>query len=334
MKRLSLATLLISLLLLIATSRAFADAPAATRSAATRSAATQASRAFLWHITTADGKPAGSLVGSVHLATEDFYPLPDVFYSSFDAADRLVVEVDITKVDQGAMQQMVLKSGMYAPPDGLSKHVAKETMDALKAYGKFPAELTEQMKPWLLATMITMQEIQALGFDPNLGIDQHFLAKAAETKKKVVELETAEAQFKLLSGFDAKLQEKFLSGTLSDMKELKPTMDKVATAWTTGDAEMIEKELIEKSIERNPELKPVMVKLFDDRNAAMASKIDAMIKKGEKPFVVVGAGHLVGEKGLVKLLAKKGYKIEQATVAATVAPTTKPASSQPAGSGR
>lgn len=329
----NLLPLLIAILSLIsATSPIFADAPVTTRSATTPTT-TQATRAFLWHITTADGKPAGSLVGSVHLATDDFYPLPDVFYSSFDAADQLVVEIDITKVDPAEMQQMVLKAGMYTPPDGLSKHVSKETTAALKAYGKIPAAASEQMKPWLLATLITVQEIQALGFDPNLGIDQHFLKRAVEADKKVVELESAQAQFNLLSGFDDAMQEKFLAGALADMKDLKPTMEKVALAWTTGDAEMIEKELLEKSIERTPELKPVMAKLFDDRNVAMAEKIDAMIKEGDgakQPFVVVGAGHLVGEKGLVKLLSEKGYTLEQATAdATTINATTKPATHEP-----
>jgi uncharacterized protein YbaP (TraB family) len=35
------------------------------------------------------------------------------------------------------------------------------------------------------------------------------------------------------------------------------------------------------------------------------------LKGKETHFVVVGAGHLVGEKGIVNLMEKKGYKVEQ-----------------------
>jgi hypothetical protein len=51
--------------------------------------------------------------------------------------------------------------------------------------------------------------------------------------------------------------------------------------------------------------------IIDDRNTAMALKVEGFLKMKETYFVIVGAGHLVGEKGMVEILKKKGYPIEQ-----------------------
>lgn len=322
MTKTSLSIVLVALLsLAFLPCRVYADAPATTQAGQ--------SKAFLWHVKDAQGKNVATLVGSVHLATDDFYPLPDLFYDAFEKADALVVEVDMSKLDQNTFQASLLRKGMYQAPDALSKHVSKETLDAVNAYGKLPPVLTERMKPWLLATMVTMQELQEIGYKPELGIDQHFLAKAKDTGKKVLELESSKAQLDLLSGFDAKLQEQFLIGTLRDIKTLGSSMEVVDKAWLGGDAQTLDQELIQKSIERTPEIKPVMKKMFDDRNLAMSERIDRMIKNGGKPFVVVGAGHLVGEKGIIKLMGAQGYTLSQGTYTPAANATTAPASTSP-----
>jgi hypothetical protein len=51
--------------------------------------------------------------------------------------------------------------------------------------------------------------------------------------------------------------------------------------------------------------------MIDDRNDGMAKKIDGYLKTKDVHFVVAGAAHLMGEKGIVKLLEKAGYKVEQ-----------------------
>jgi hypothetical protein len=43
----------------------------------------------------------------------------------------------------------------------------------------------------------------------------------------------------------------------------------------------------------------------------MASKIEDFLRTKETYFVIVGAGHLVGEKGILQILKRKGYVVEQ-----------------------
>jgi uncharacterized protein len=51
--------------------------------------------------------------------------------------------------------------------------------------------------------------------------------------------------------------------------------------------------------------------LLDDRNPRMADFTEQCVKADEKCFVVVGAGHIVGAKGMAQLLKDRGYKVEQ-----------------------
>ena len=266
---------------------------------------------FLWKVTGKTGTTA-YLLGSIHVATPEFYPLPKEMDDAFNESDVLAVEVDITKVDQAAMQKLLLEKGMYPLGDSLAKHVSKETLKKFRDYCAakgLPAAAMEQFRPWALAVTVTMLEMQAIGYSAELGIDKHFLDKAGG--KKVVELETAAAQLDLLSGFADRAEAGFLESTLDSTKETMEMIRKLSAAWKAGDAKGLEELTITKPLKEHPELKPVFAKLFDERNAKMAQKVDGFLKGRQTHFVIVGAGHLIGDKGIVKLLEKKGYKVEQ-----------------------
>ena len=47
-------------------------------------------------------------------------------------------------------------------------------------------------------------------------------------------------------------------------------------------------------------------------NIGMADKIEGYLNNKGTYFVIVGALHIGGEQGLLDLLSKKGFKIEQA----------------------
>ena len=70
-------------------------------------------------------------------------------------------------------------------------------------------------------------------------------------------------------------------------------------------------ELITSSIRDYPQLKPLMTKLLDDRNTAMTAKIERFLQTPKTYFVAVGAGHLVGEQGILSQLRHKDFTVEQ-----------------------
>ncbi len=265
-------------------------------------------RLFLWRIQSA--KATAYLLGSIHVAKPAMYPLDARIETAFSNSNVLVVEADASPEKAMELAVKMMARAGYPPEDGLEKHVSKETFDALVARlskDGMPAAQVKMLKPWFLASMITLTELQKLGINPQNGLDLHFLSAAKG--KPIVELEGAEAQIDLLDGFTDKEQEEFLNYTLKDMDSLAKHVNEIIDAWSAGDAKKIENYLFD-SAKDSPEMRTLLVKLFDERNAKMAAKIEELLKSNKTYFIVVGAGHLVGKNGLLQLLGKN-HPVEQ-----------------------
>lgn len=281
---------------------------------------------FLWKATGDHG--TAYLVGTLHMVRGSFYPLPKEMETAFHQSDYLVLEIDLSKSDPSVMQKLVMSKGLYSGSETLSKHLTESSKKALSEYlakiGQ-PAQAFDKMRPWLAALMITKSELQKMGFQPELGIDQHFLHEARATEKKVKGLETEEFQIGLLAGFPSDLQDEMLRLTLFEVKELKTVAEEMMAKWRAGDDKGMDL-ILTRDVRKHPELMPVQEKMLYDRNIEMTAKIEEMLKTGDTYFIAVGSGHMVGDRGIVELLKKKGYKVEQVKVGqALPAPIKKPA---------
>src|SRR5436189_3272501 len=78
----------------------------------------QSGRAFMW-VAKSDTATV-YLLGSMHAAQKDLYPLDDRIENAFTKSDALVVEVDETELDLQAQLQLAAK-GTYPSGDQLDK---------------------------------------------------------------------------------------------------------------------------------------------------------------------------------------------------------------------
>jgi uncharacterized protein YbaP (TraB family) len=206
----------------------------------------------------------------------------------------------------------MINNAFYQDGSTLEKHVSKETYDmTVKKINELglPLEIFQNTKPWFVSLAVTIMDLQKLGLDPEHGIDKYFLKKA-ENKKKIVELESFEYQINLLNSFSDAEQELFLVSTFSDLEFLKREINEILKAWNTGDTRTME-SFVSKSLQDNPGMLPIYEKFIFERNKNMASKIEGYLKTKEHYFVVVGAAHLVGKDGIIEILKRKGYLVEQ-----------------------
>lgn len=239
------------------------------------------------------------------------YPLDKKIERAFGQSDILVVEANINDIKKGDIQKLV-GSAFYQGDDLLEKHVLAETFELLKKELEslgFPLEVVNKQKPWFLALTLASLETLKLGFDPNYGIDKYFLSKAKE-KKRILELESFDYQLRLFSQLSEKDQELLLLHTLKDIDVLKHELDKLVEAWTSGDTKGVESTLT-RGLAEDKRLAPIYERLIYERNGKMVSKIEDFLKAKETYFVIVGAGHLVGNQGIIEILKEKGYLLEQ-----------------------
>ena len=269
----------------------------------------QSQKSFLWKIQSEANTVY--VLGSLHFAKREIYPLRQEIENAFDQSDFLVVEANVNDIRKADVQKLV-ETALYPANDTLEKHLSAETYERVKkeiAGAGIPPELINKQKPWFLAMTLVALEIVKLGLDPNLGIDKYFLSKA-EGKKKILELESLDYQIDLLSGLSDKDQELFLLYTLKDLNIMEQELDKMIQAWTSGDTKAME-SLMTRSVSEDKRLSSIFEKLIYGRNKKMASKIESFLKTKETYFVIVGAGHLVGNQGIIELLKREGYRVEQ-----------------------
>jgi uncharacterized protein len=264
---------------------------------------------FLWKVQSKTNTVY--LLGSVHFMKKEIYPLNKQIEDAFQHSDVLVVEADINDVSRLDLQKM-LGSAFYFEGDSLEKHISPETLERVKKEFDelgMPSLLIATQKPWFLALTLTSLKLVQSGFDPAYGIDVHFL-NAASGKKKIKELESIDYQIDLLSGFSDSEQEAFLLYTLNDMNSFEKNIDILITAWQDGDVGAME-SVIGQGVKDDRAAASMYDKLIYARNRNMARKMEDFLKTNETYFVIVGAGHLVGEKGIVEILKKRGYQVRQ-----------------------
>jgi len=265
------------------------------------------SRAFAWKATRGQG--AVYLVGSVHMLTNDFYPLAPALDEAFKDSDILVEEADLNEMLSPTTQFSMLSKGMLPPGQTIDKVVSPATLALINQHagGALPLEALKQFKPWLLAMTLEALEWQSAGFDASLGLDKHFFDRAQTEGKTIQGLETTEFQISIFDGMSADQQDRFLAETLKGVDKEKAGVARLTGAWKAGDAATIER-LVMADVKSDP---IIYDRLLVSRNRTWLPKIEALFSRPRHAFIVVGAAHLVGPDGLVALLKARGYQVTQ-----------------------
>lgn len=267
-------------------------------------------KSFLWEV---DSKTAKVyLLGSVHVANEDLYPLAPVIENAYESSDTLVLEVYLTKDVEAEVAVKSAKLGIYPDGDSVDKHLSPEAWarysEFLQAEGK-PILAFARMKPWLASLALMVDALGKSGFAPDQGIDRHFQERAEKDKKPIKSLETVDDQLDTLANVDDATGELMLLEFLDDRGDIKTQMDEAFVAWKQGDAKAMESIMLQSMM--TPEYRPVFDKLFVERNHRMKAKLSEYLAGNGAYFVVVGSGHLVGEQGIVALLRRDQHQVEQ-----------------------
>jgi uncharacterized protein YbaP (TraB family) len=271
-------------------------------------AQTQSGKSFLWKVQS--GPRVMYLAGSVHALNKDVYPLSPAFEHAFAASDTLVEEINLEEAGLLTLGPMLLSKAMYQDGRTFDKVVSKETMDLVTAHLKampMAAELIRPMKPWMVMLMLSAMQVQQAGLDPNLGLDKHFFDRATAAKKAIVGLETAESQIDRFDKMPEALQEQMLRSTLDEIDATATELATTVAAWRRGDAAALEQSLIP-GMKKYP---AAYQSLIVERNNNWMPQLEQCLTRSTPCMVVVGAAHLIGPDGLLTLLRRKGYRVEQ-----------------------
>jgi uncharacterized protein YbaP (TraB family) len=246
----------------------------------------------------------------LHVGKAEFYPLPAAVEGAFEAADALVVEVDLAAVSGSATAALIRAKGRLPSDerlsDVLSEGAWRTVHRGLIARGLLD-EHHQRAKPWLLALVLATHEMRRLGYAEEYGVDRYFLGKA-KAGKPIIPAETLEYQIGLLDSLSRVEQEVFLLETVRELDDAGRYYQALVDAWRAGDAARLD-GLLAEGLRATSIGRRVHELLVVERNAAMADRLETLLAQGKDYFVVFGAGHMVGESGLVEILRARGYRV-------------------------
>lgn len=266
---------------------------------------------LLWKVSDADNSLY--LLGSFHMLKPSDYPLAKSTDLAFDDAEQIFFELSPEEMSSPALGQKMAQAGMLTDGKTLQQSVAPGTWKKFETYAtaqKMPIANFQVFEPWFVALILSVTEMQKIGLNQSLGLDKHFMDRAAKAGKPAKGLETGASQIAIFDSMTAKQQEQFLLDALDDSADMQKKIDELHSAWRTADDKLLFAKMASDMQQKYPEL---YQKINVARNKAWLPQLEAMLKDNGKDdiMVVVGSLHLVGSDGVVKMLQQRGYKIER-----------------------
>jgi uncharacterized protein YbaP (TraB family) len=268
-----------------------------------------AKKPFMWKASS--GSATVYMLGSMHIARTNIYPLAASIEAAFASSESVVFEVPMDPKSQFEALKKMTAAAVLPEDETLADHLPKDvlkTLDTYLAEAEMDVGTLYRLRPWYVAIAIALQAAQEAGFNPMWGIEAHFLHKLGT--RATSGLETVDEQVGMLAGLTAEQQLSFLEATLRDAGQAGEQINAIADIWSKGDADALD-VLLRESLEGNKELQDIYDAMITDRNYRMADKIEALLETESTHFVIVGASHLVGAEGILEILRKKNHEVSQ-----------------------
>lgn len=253
----------------------------------------------LWEVTGADGA-RGWLFGTIHALPDGVEWRTPALDEALTQAATLVVEVAALGDRATAAEAFAAVSTSAGLPPLLQRVPPAERAklaDALDRAGLDESDLA-RTESWAAALLIANGARK--GETAN-GVDRALLTRGLP----VVALESHARQFAIFDRLAADDQAVLLAEAAREAGST--TEERLAEAWLTGDLATLEREA-NGGILADPELRQA---LLTARNAAWVERVAGLLAEGRRPFVAVGAGHMLGDEGLPALLAARGYTVRR-----------------------
>lgn len=257
---------------------------------------------LLWRITGNGLKKPSYLYGTFHLMCRADIHISDQLRSSIASSDVMYLEMDMDDPATllGGFMMMNMKNGKKLK-DLYSEEEYKKVKDYFNDTLGMPLMLLERTKPYFLVAMLYPKMMNCSSAS---GVEEVLMQIAKENKKEIKGLETMQFQSSVFDSIPYEWQAKELLKNIDSFKTYKLEFDSMLTMYRDQQlgsmAELLNKD------EATSEYEPL---LLSDRNKNWVEQLKLLMKK-QSVFTAVGAGHLVGEKGLIQLLRKEGYKVE------------------------
>jgi len=270
-------------------------------------------RGSVWIV---EGKQGGRLFlcGTIHILREQDYPLAEVYDQAYERSDELILELPPGASQSGALAARMAELGRLRNGEQLEKLIGPEDWSRLLGWAKkrgLSGGAISGYRPWYVSLILVSLEYGRLGASQEHGVEQVFEERAKREGKPGRGLETVEFQLQLFAGMSAEQEKGVLRQTLDELETVEAEYERMIRFWKEGKMDELQ-ALLMREAKEYPEL---MEAFLAARNRAWLPQLEAVLAQQGRAMVLVGAGHLGGEEGLISLLEGKGHVVRHAAEA-------------------
>ena len=255
------------------------------------------------------GKPVGFIVGTIHLDNPATLKMYDRLVALLPQVGRVGFEfVDTERTASIAATYMFFPanttkdlSKLLTPEE--FNAVAKVLTDRLQQ----PRNVVKFMRPWAASILMQFPKPVADG----VALDKRLQTAAQGAGIEVFGLETPQEQYDVFANIPEEKQVIMLRDTIQEMDTSDTMNAQFLAGYVAEDLNVLEK-LAADAFEMNTdaELKVYLKShLIDKRNAVMVERLAPQLRTDTQTLTAIGALHLMGDQGVLKLLEAKGYRI-------------------------
>ena len=257
---------------------------------------------LLWEVSGNGLSSPSYIYGTFHLMCKDQLHLSGNLLTAIKRSKEVYFELDLDDLSNtlGAIFMMNMKNStswkdLYNEAD--FNTVTSYFRDSLK----MPLSMVEKMKPSFAESMLYPKFLNCKNMS---GVEQEILAVAKKDNKEIKGLETIAFQMSVFDSIPYQEQAQSLLKTIDSLQQSKIFFDSLVQIYNSQNLSAMEAA-------------------FSTPEYGMADNLDILLNKRNKNWVTqfknifasqpvlvaVGAGHLVGEQGILSLLKKEGYTV-------------------------
>jgi len=255
---------------------------------------------LLWKISGKDLSKSSYLYGTIHMICATDFVISDSLKSAFNRADKIYLELDM---DDPTMDAKMLRLSVNKGRK-LSDIFSKEDYAKLNTFFRdsvgMPLALLNPLKPFTLLSLIYLKGLPCTQQE---SYEMNFVKMAKEQHKEINGLESLEDQFAVFDSIPEKDQAKMIMDLVNNFHEQKGEFERMVANYKAQNLNALQDE-----IEQSPDMKGQEEALLINRNKSWIPRMEGAMHANAILFAV-GAGHLGGDFGVIKLLRDKGYKL-------------------------
>lgn len=253
-----------------------------------------------------DGMSPSYLFGTMHLLCPEEIKLDSFTQKAILESKTIYLEIDMDDMKEmmGMMSIMAMKNGTK-----LKDLYTAEEYERVKAHFNknktgIPFQMMEGFKPMLISSLLIPD---MMGCQATEGMESIIMKTAKSQQKEIKGLETVAFQGSVFDSIPYKKQAADLLKYIDSPQVVKKTFIEMKSAYLKGDLKALENQ-----VEGDPSMAEMENIMLKKRNESWVDQMPA-IMDAEPTFFAVGAAHLVGKYGVLKMLKQQGYTVTAVT---------------------